>query len=155
LRAKLALLCVVAMALAAPLAIAGSGTDRATGGGQILLGTQGAGNTIAFTARGTSDAATGNVQYVDRSAGTGQAQVTRHGRVSCLAVEDNMAKIAGTWDQGGDFQLLVVDNGEGALAENDIVTIQDNQDPNCEDEDDDDDGQTELGRGNVQVYDAG
>jgi hypothetical protein len=144
----------LAVAVPATVAFAGSATDRATGGGQILIG-KSAGNTITFSARGTSSAATGNVQYVNRDAGTGQSQVTRHGRVSCLRVEGNMAKIAGTWDQGGTFQLLIVDNGQGAAADNDLVTVQNTQDPTCDEEDDDDDGQTELGRGNAQVYDAG
>jgi hypothetical protein len=144
------------LAVPATIAFGGSATDRATGGGQILIG-KSAGHTITFTARGTADAATGQVQYINRAAGTGRSQVRRHGTVSCLRVDGNMAKLAGTWDQGGagTFQLIVVDNGEGAAADPDIVTVQNMQDPTCDDEGDDDDGQTELGRGNAQVYDAG
>jgi hypothetical protein len=151
---KILVVGVAVLAVPAAVAFGGSGTDRATGGGQILIG-KSAGNTISFEARGTSDAATGNVQYVNRDTGTGQSQVTRHGRVSCLAVDGNMAKLAGTWDQGGTFQVLVVDNGQGVAADNDLVTVQNTQDPTCDPEDDDDDGPTELGRGNAQVYDAG
>jgi hypothetical protein len=155
LKVKLTLVCAAVAALAIPIAAsAGSGTDRATGGGQVLIGTGGAGDTVAFTAQGTSEAARGEVQYVDREGGTGVGQTVRHGRVSCLRVEGNTAKIAGTWDQGGSFQLLVVDNGEGALAENDLVTVQNAQDPTCDEEDDDDEGPTALARGNAQVYDA-
>ena len=146
---------IAGLALAIPMAAsAGSGTDRATGGGQVLVGSRGAGDTIAFTAQGTPDLARGEVQYVDRTGGTGQGQTARHGRVTCLRVSGNMAKMAGTWDQGGTFQLLVVDNGEGAMANDDMITIQDAQDPTCDQENNDNDGQTALARGNAQVYDA-
>jgi hypothetical protein len=144
--------------LASPLAAtAGSQTDRATGGGQVLVGTDGgAGDTIAFTARGTAEpgGARGQVQYVDRTGGTGIGQTVRHGTVSCLRVDGNTAKIAGTWDQGGTFQLLVVDNGQGAAADDDLVTVQNAADPTCNQEDNDDDNQVALARGNAQVYDA-
>lgn len=148
---------IAGLALALPIAAsAGSGTDRATGGGQILVSSSGgAGDTIAFTAQGTPDVARGQVQYVDRTGGTGQGQVKKHGQVTCLRVSGNMAKMAGTWDQGGTFQLLVVDNGEGANATNsDMITLQDAQDPTCNQENNDNDGQTDLARGNAQVYDA-
>jgi hypothetical protein len=141
------------VALALPLvASAGSSTDRAQGGGQVLIGTRGgAGDTIAFTAQGTSSAATGQVQYVDRTA-TGQT--TFHGAVQCLMVSGNMAKIAGTWRAGGTFQLLVVDNGQGSAASNDLVTLQNNQPNDCANDNDDQDNETDLARGNAQVYDA-
>jgi hypothetical protein len=143
---------VAALALPAAVAQAGSGTDRATGGGQVLIGTRGgAGDTIAFQARGTQQAATGEVQYVDR---TDSGQTTAHGSVQCLAVNGNMAKLSGTWDSGGAFQVIVVDNGQGAAASDDTVTIQQVDDPSCEQEDNDDDDPTALARGNAQVYDA-
>lgn len=154
---KLTLAVAAIAALAIPfVASAGSSTDRATGGGQILFSSKGAGNTIAFQAQGSETAATGMVQYINREAGKGRSQVKRHGAVTCLRVEGNTAKLAGTWEKGatGDFQLLVVDNGQGSLAENDLVTVQNNQDPTCSEEDDDDDASTELGRGNAKVYDA-
>ena len=143
-----------------PTAQAGSGRDRATGGGQILISSSGgAGDTIAFTAQNrdgaTDDAATGQVQYVDRTGGTGQAQVVRHGVVSCLQVKGTVAKLAGTWKDGGTFQLLVQDNGEGAkAAQADQIAMSELADPTCEEEDDDDDSQTALARGNAQVHDA-
>lgn len=147
-----------AVALAVPLAAtAGSSTDRATGGGQILLGTQGAGTTIAFTAQGTSEAAKGQVQVVDRAAGRGQDQVKFHGIVECILVEGNMAEIAGRERDSNDpFTLRVVDNGEGAAASNDMIFFDDVEDDRrCEsDDNDDDDLQVALARGNAQVYDA-
>jgi hypothetical protein len=138
------------------IAQAGGPVDKATGGGQTDVGTSGAGDTIAFTAQntGTDDAARGNVTYIDRTGGTGQGQIVYHGDVLCLQVSGNMAKVAGTWRDGGPFQLLIVDNGQGSAADDDLVTVQNNQDPTCDAEDDDDDGQTALGRGNAQVYDA-
>jgi hypothetical protein len=153
---RLGLVCALAGALAIPvLAQAGSTTDRATGGGQVLVGDRGAGDTIAFTARGTSDAATGEVQYVDRDGGTGQGQSTYHGNVECLDVEGNRAKIAGTWESGGPFNLYVVDNGQGSAANDDIVTvISQADDPSCDFDDPQEGDQTALARGNAQVYDA-
>ena len=153
---RLGLICALACALAVPvIAQAGSSTDRATGGGQVLVGDRGAGDTIAFTARGTADAATGEIQYVDRNDGSGRGQTTYHGDVACLDVQGNVAKIAGTWEDGGPFQLYVVDNGQGAAADDDIVTvISDAPDASCDFDDPDNDDQTALTRGNSQVYDA-
>lgn len=137
------------------LASAGSQTDRATGGGQVLVGTRGAGDTIAFTAQGTAVAARGQVQYVDREGGTGQGQTVYHGVVACVDVEANVAKIAGTWRDGGPFQLYVEDNGEGANAPDDIVTvISMAPEPTCDFDEPEEEDQTALARGNAQVYDA-
>ena len=156
-RRFIAPLALLAVAVPVTAAVAGSATDRATGGGQILVSSdgKGAGDTIAFTARGTSDAATGQVQYVDREGGTGQGQTVLHGTVSCLAVSGNTAKLAGTFEDGTPFTMVVVDNGEGALASNDTIALQKTDDPSCDREDGDDDSQTDLARGNTQVYDAG
>jgi hypothetical protein len=155
-----ALLVVLAMAVAtvalAATAIAGSPNDRATGGGQILFSTDpGAGNTIAFTAQGTSEDAKGQVQFIDRSAGTGQSQVKKHGVVDCLFVEGNSARIYGhNRDDASDtFQLFVMDNGEPNQG-NDLVAFNDEPEGSCGNRDDDDDGNTALARGNSQVYDA-
>jgi hypothetical protein len=152
LKLRIALACAALVAFALPfVASAGSPTDRATGGGQVLIGTRGgAGDTIAFTAQDRTTNP-GQVQYVDRTA-TGQTVL--HGTVSCLAVSDNMAKIGGEWGAGGTFQIIVIDNGEGIAADDDVVTIQDGQDPTCDQEDDDDDDPIALARGNAQVYDA-
>jgi hypothetical protein len=131
------------------------GADKITGGGQVLVGTRGAGDTIAFEAQntGTDDAARGQIQYVDRDGGTGQGQSIFHGEITCLVVSGNMAKAAGTFSGGGPFQLIVVDNGEDGNADNDVVALQEDQDPTCEDDDDDDDADTALARGNAQVHD--
>ena len=156
---KIALVVASIAALAVPfVASAGSPTDRATGGGQVLLGTQGAGNTIAFTAQGTPTDAKGQVQVIDRSVGTGQDQVKFHGLVECLFVDGTMAEIAGVErDSGAAFTLRVVDNGEGANAsDNDMIFFDDvADDMRCAaDDNDDDDVQMALARGNAQVYDA-
>ena len=153
-RALAAALVVVALPVAA--ATAGSSTDRVTGGGQTLVGTSGAGNTIAFTAQGTSTDARGQVQVVDRNAGTGQAQTKFHGIVDCLSVSGDTAEIIGhKRDDGADkFSVYVVDNGEGIAADNDMILLNENPDDECGIDDDDDDGAVDLARGNAQVYDA-
>lgn len=147
---------LVAALAALALVAAGSPNDRATGGGQILVGDRGAGDTIAFTAQEGRDGVKGQVQYVDREGGTGQGQTVLHGTVTCLTVEGNTATIGGLWRDGGDFEIYVVDNGQGAAAEADIVTV--NTEPSqvdCEQDDDEDDGDPiALARGNAQVYDA-
>ena len=153
------LIAVAVLAVAVPgMASAGSRTDRATGGGQTLLSTPGAGNTIAFTAQGTTDLAKGQVQFIDRSAGTGQSQVKFHGVVNCLLVEGNRAQISGeNRDTHAPFELSVVDNGEGAAASNDLILFDTTDvDGNCatDDSDDDDEPELALARGNAQVYDA-
>ena len=156
-RASLVVLAVAAVTAAlAASAFAGSPTDRATGGGQILLSTPGAGNTIAFTAQGTQEEGKGQVQFIDRSEGTGQSQVKFHGVVDCLAVNGNTAQIYGHDRDNEDdtFQLSVVDNGEPNLGQ-DTVAFSDDPVGSCSNPDDDTDGDTALGRGNAQVYDAG
>ena len=147
---------VAVLAVAVPVgsAIAGSGTDRATGGGQILISSdgKGAGDTIAFSARAGS---LGQIQYVDRTGGTGVGQTATHGTVTCIEAVGNTAKLAGKFRDGRSFTLLVVDNGEGANASNDTMALQFTDDPTCDREDGDDEGSTDLARGNAQVYDAG
>ncbi len=134
----------------------GATADRATGGGQTLVDSQGAGNTIAFTARGTVDEATGQVQYIDRTEGTGQEQVKFHGIVQCLRVMGAQAELAGVErDSGQPFNLLVRDNGEGAMADNDAISFSEVNDVSCADENDDKDTpDVALARGNAQVHDA-
>lgn len=147
----------VASALIAAGVAGAAGRDAATGGGQVLVGSKGAGDTIAFTAKGTSLAGEGQVQYVDREGGTGQGQTTHHGTVSCLDVAGNVAKIAGTWRDGGPFQLYVEDNGEGAAADDDVVTVFPNAEEVTCDPDDfeepEEEDKTALARGNSQVRD--
>lgn len=126
--------------------------DAATGGGQVLVGSKGAGDTIAFTAKGTVDAGEGQVQYVDRTDGTGKDQVVYHGTVNCLAVMGNVARISGTWRDGGVFAIYVEDNGEGSGAENDVVTVLPGE-STCDFDEPEDEDKTALARGNAQVRD--
>lgn len=140
-----------ALALSGSTAFAGQ-EDAATGGGQILVGSEGgAGDTIAFTAQGTADAAKGQVQYVDREGGTGQGQVVQHGTVTCIDVQGNVARIAGEWRDGGTFGLFVEDNGEGDGT--DMIALTPDLADCAEDREDDD--PTGLARGNAQVRDRG
>lgn len=143
--------------LALPLtAGAGSGTDRATGGGQVLVSTDGgAGTTIAFNAHGGADPK-GQLQRIDRSAGTGQAQVRFHGVVDCYRqISANSAEFGGyNRDNPADrWTAVVTDNGEGAGA-TDMIMFEDTAMDACEQDSNDDDNAVALARGNVQVYDA-
>jgi hypothetical protein len=143
-----------ALALSATTAFAGQG-DAATGGGQILVGDRGAGDTIAFTAQGTGDGASGQVQYVDREGGTGQGQTVMHGTVTCISATGNMARIGGEWRDGGTFEIYVEDNGEGSKATSeDMIEITQNMANDCA-EDDDESEPVGLARGNAQVRDRG
>lgn len=159
------LIAVAVLAIAIPgIASAGSAYDRATGGGQILVSSDGgAGDTIAFTAQntgGANDAAKGQIQVVDRTGGTGKGNVRLHGVVTCLRVEGNVAQMSGTVRKTNSadtspFILVVEDNGQGAAAaQADQIIFQRISDPSCDEDDVDDDGQTDLARGNAQVYDA-
>jgi hypothetical protein len=146
-------------AVVAP-ATAGAG-DRATGGGQILIASdgRGPGDTVTFTAQERADGTVvGNVNVIDRAGdGSGQGFHFR-GDVVCIEAAGNTAKIAGT-GEGPDgptgFTLIVVDNGEGAVADDDTIALQYTDDPTCDREDGDDDSTTDLARGNAQVTDGG
>ena len=166
-RTSIRTLAVLGVAVAATFgtpATAGD-TDKATGGGQILLSSdgRGPGDTIAFTAQRRADGnVVGNVNVIDRANngpgnGTGRG-VHFKGDVTCVDVQGNVAKIGGVGERSDGtttaFTLIVTDNGEG-LGENDLIALQYiDSDPNCEREDGDDDGQTELARGNAQVKDG-
>ena len=162
----------LAAALVVPIAAAnaGSANDRATGGGQIFVTfgedettvnepVEGAGDTIAFTAQESADGVRGQVQIVERSGGTGKGGLKLHGVVTCLTVMDNVARIGGTATRTDSedrtaFELLVTDNGEGAAAAADTISLAFVDTPECSEDNEDDDNQTTLARGNVQVYDA-
>ena len=151
---RIALACAALVALALPFAAsAGSPTDRATGGGQVLIGTRGgAGDTIAFTAQDRADNP-GQVQYINRTA---DGQTRYHGRVACLMVSGNMAYIGGSWDnQGaGNFNLYVEDNGEPNRGADMIFIDEAADNPTCDFDEPKDEDQLGLARGNAQVYDA-
>ena len=146
-----------------------SPTEKATGGGQIFFNFEtgeddpvaGAGDTIAFTAQQSgSDPARGQVQFIDRTGGTGKGQVKLHGTVTCLEVDGNMARIGVVATRTDDpdrtaFEMLVIDNGEGVSnTQGDQIAISFADEPECGDDDDEDDAQTTLARGNVQVHET-
>jgi hypothetical protein len=143
---------------------AGPAVDRATGGGQFLVGVNspngigvGPGSTIGFNAQGNEASAKGQVQVIDREPGTGQSQVRFHGVVTCIDAEMNFADIVGhaKGSPGDLFSLLVLDNGQGAAADNDGILFDDMpSNPECDVEDEDEDDTIELARGNTQVYDG-
>ena len=160
-KSKLVVACALALA-AVPVAsaLAGNG-DKATGGGQVLLGDSGKASTIAFTAQGTTEAAKGQVQFIDRSAGAGRDQAKYHGVVDCIEVTGKTAIIGGYQKKGdaneeGDrFVLRVVDNGEPNQGQ-DLIQF-DNQSTapdTCGDDDDDEAPEWSLARGNAQVRDG-
>lgn len=142
---------VVAAGMLAVGVAGAAGESKATGGGQVLVGTKGAGDTIAFTARGNSVSAEGQIQYVDRDGGTGKGHTTYHGSASCIDVAGNVARIAGSWSDGGTFQLYVEDNGEGANAPDDVVTLMAGE-ATCDFDEPDDEDKVALARGNAQVH---
>ena len=147
---------VAALALCAASALGASPNSRVTGGGQNPLGTSGPGNTIAFEAhQGSGSAATGQVQFIDRSAGTGQDQVKYHGTVECMFFDSsNSAQMYGHDRNGNPFELFVMDNGEGATGGNDIASFNNSPQGDCNNPDQSDEGSDQLFRGNSQVYEA-
>jgi hypothetical protein len=155
--------------LALPTVASGASTrDAITGGGQAFFGTngetgQGAGDTVAFSAKrergaeeGTTDAV-GQIQVNRRTTN----QVKFHGTFDCLVVngEPNsgagMAWASGESRDGTPFQLYVEDGGKGTMERNDMIMLlvgddtQDGDGP-CGFEDADTDS-ISLSRGNVQV----
>lgn len=157
-RAKLALLVAVPAIVAL---VAGSisalavPAPKATGGGQTDVGTRGAGDTIAFVAQGSGDSVSGQTQYVDREGGTGQGQTVFHGRVTCLEVEENVATLGGNWAGGGGYEVVVIDNGNGAGQDAIGVFPDEGAMPDCERDEDPEDETAALARGNAQVRDDG
>jgi hypothetical protein len=153
-------------------ALAGSPRDRVTGGGQVLTA-GGAGDTIAYSAQqDMAGGFKGQIQYVDRTDGTGQGQQQYHYVVTCLDVEGSTAYIEGTVrgldpdDATGTetITLYVADNGEGAASEADIVVVNPSGNDSDDNADDNACGDAQaseadmerfgLTRGNAQVYDA-
>ena len=155
-RFRIALVLGLVAAMAISVAAAGNAGSgpKVTGGGQTDVGTSGAGDTIALTAQENTRGVIGQVQYIDREGGTGQGQIVYHGVVTCLKVEGNVADLSGVWRDGGEFEIIVEDNGSGDGT--DIITIAEEAvDPECGDDDDEDGEESALGRGNVTVHPAG
>jgi len=151
---KLGLTAAMVAALALPLAASAGNVDKTTGGGQILFASKGAGNTIAFTAQGTSEAAKGEVRFIDRSGGNGREQVKYFGDVKCIQVEGTVAKVAGTLRNGDSFNLYAEDTGEGNGNADPIYFDGMADTPDCDFDDPDSDDMQALARGNAQVRDG-
>jgi hypothetical protein len=172
----LAIAGLAALAIGSGTASAGNG-DKVTGGGQILVGDN-AGTTIAFTAQGTTSDAKGQLTVIDRgtfseTAGKGQAQEKFKGIVDCVETgqvdpEDpesaGFAVVSGyeRTDTENRFLLRVIDNGQGAAADNDMIDFEQgvtDEGDTCKpdengDKDDDTELGFELGRGNAKVRDG-
>jgi hypothetical protein len=148
-----------AAALAVPAGAMANNLDKATGGGQVVFSAdgKGAGNTIAFNAQQLTvgeEGAKGQIQYINREAGTGQAQVKQHGAVDCIRADGNVARVSGIWRGGERFWLYVVDGGEGSASAGDTVTfIQDGETDQGQCNFEAPEDETALGRGNMQVRD--
>lgn len=144
------------IALAMPVAAGAGNGDKATGGGQVFIDSADAkASTIAFTAQGTTDAAKGQVQLVDRSPSTPETKF--HGVVDCIEVMGNVAIIGGESKRvaGDRFTLRVMDGGEPNRGADMISFERENPDDVCGDDDDDDAAPTmSLARGNAQVRDG-
>ena len=162
----LAIGALAVLAFSTGTATAGSGkNDKITGGGQVLLGSEDVKrSTIAFTAQGTNTVAKGQVQFIDRSEGAGKAQSKYHGIVDCVETLGNYGIASGykkgdTSGEGPRFVLRVLDNGEGANAENDMIAFDDEvapEDDTCQDDEQEDDNEftIALAKGNAQVKDG-
>ena len=158
------------------LALAGMSTGSAapaaykvTGGGQTLVGSTGAGNTIAFTAQSAGEegsAAKGQFQLQLRDAAEKEGI---HGEISCVQVysftEDGGVAVLGGYsrDTGEPFRFDVVDGGEGKDASDMIrlsrgAAAQDGGDDDSGDtmlcDPEDEKADTDFARGNVQVHKA-
>ena len=163
------LIAVSAAVLALPTVASGASTrDAITGGGQAFFGSngetgQGAGDTVAFSAKrakGTPEGSTDAVGQIQVNRRT-TTQVKFHGTFHCLVVngEPNsgagMAWASGESRDGTPFQLYVEDGGKGQAERNDMIMLfvgdetQDGDGP-CGFEDTDTDS-ISLSRGNVQV----
>ena len=165
-----ALAAAVAIPTVAGAAQGGTTRDSITGGGQAFFDARdpnGAGDTIAFTAKRARGAST------DSTDAEGQIQVKRrgsnavkfHGEFSCLVVNSDgdrgWAYASGASRGGTPFELFVEDGGKGQLERNDMIMRFYGEDET----DDNDDGQGEsvcgfsspdfdtvsMARGNVQA----
>jgi hypothetical protein len=167
---------VLALAIAGvQAATAAPAVYKVTGGGQIIeVGATGAGSTLAFTAQSQGEegsAAKGQFQYVNRTAGTGQAQEVVHGTISCVVVytwpsaeAGGFAVLGGKSRGGEDFRIEVTDDGQGGDTL-DMISVRrgaaardgEDQDENdsslCDQESETD--SLAFGRGNVKIHKNG
>lgn len=165
----------------AGIAFAQNGGLKVTGGGQVIASanTPGPGDTIAFNAQQTGAfdnmdiaPAKGQLQVVNRTAGTGPDQVKFHGNVTCIRefVDENdpgeedderfirfggFEKVRGQQTPNA-FTVDAQDNGEGANApESDMILFRErgNISNPCDDSEPDTElRDTKLARGNVQEH---
>lgn len=122
----IATLLAVGTGMGAGTAIAGNGVvASATGSGQITIGTEL--RTFSFTARtDSSNNSSGQAELFNRNSGT-----RLHMAVDCLNVAGNVATMSGTITQdnvagafvGDPIWFQVVDNGEGAGAPPDLISL--------------------------------
>ena len=140
-------------ALAAPVVAHSADGDKATGGGQILIGSDAKRSTITFNAQQTGDAIRGQINVIDRSVGTGKQQQHLKGTVTCIEVTGNAAEIGGRLNDDRPFYLRVVDAGEPG-AGNDMIEFDTAEtNPNCDQEGNEDPRfEGALAKGNVQVH---
>jgi len=158
-------------ALALPAVTMGANTrDAITGGGQAFFATdgvpgQGAGDTVAFTAKrekgapDMSDAAVGQIQVNRRTTDA----VKFHGTFECLVVNGTPGSGAGYAYASGEsrdnvpFQLYVEDGGKGQMERNDMIMLfvgedtEDGDGPCGFGDFDRTEDSISLSRGNVQV----
>jgi hypothetical protein len=168
---------LAALAFAAT-AIAAPSPFKITGGGQTFAtadaeaGVSGPGDTITFQAfipqQGTSEDSTGRINIIDRTPDAGGKGVHYQGVVECSFLETDPAVGMGYAELRGrvtrsdsedpqNFLVRIQDNGQGAAAEDDLVSfeIAPGDAPECEDsrDDQDDDGITmTLARGNAKIH---
>lgn len=170
---KVLLVMFAFVAVPASVAVAQSEGLKVTGGGQVIADASnpGPGDTIAFNAQQTGEEnaddggflAKGQLQVINRTAGTGPSQVKFHGEVTCIVefTYDNETYIRfGGYEKvrgartTTPFTVDTQDNGEGNQSDDMILFRQrdENSDPCEEDEPDTDLRDTRLARGNVQAH---
>ena len=169
---KVLLVMFAFVAVPASVAIAQSEGLKVTGGGQVIAGDQngGPGDTIAFNAQqtgeqGTMDSAPakGQLQVINRVAGTGPAQVKFHGEVTCIRTvtfdDQTYIRFGGFEKVRGQttttpFTVDTRDNGEGRDNDDYILFRERPQDADpCDDEELETElRSTTLARGNVQTH---
>ncbi len=176
---KKVLLFVLAFAIVpSSIAVAESTGLKVTGGGQVIFGDQngGPGDTIAFNAQQIAPApgpmeaadAKGELQVINRVAGTGLQQTRFHGDVTCIrevTFEDEQGNEQ-TYVRFGGFEKVrgkrtttpftvdTQDNGEGKDNDDYILFRERPQDADpCDDEELETElRSTTLARGNVQAH---
>src|SRR4051812_3627420 len=174
---KFTLFVLVAAIVPVGVAVAESTGLKVTGGGQVLTATgNGAGNTIAFNAQQTAPAdentgeapAKGQLQVINREAGTGQSQEKFHGDVTCIREftpqsgpnqGQRFVRFGGFQQVRGQntdvpFTVDVQDNGEPNMGQDMIFfrQRQSGEDP-CDTSDQNTDlSNSSLARGNVQEH---